>query len=104
MSVRKRAWTTSKGERKEAWVVDYVDQAGKRHLKTFSKKKAADNFAATANVEIRAGIHTADSASITVTEAGKLWIETCDRNGLERATSTPIANIYGFTSSPTLET
>ena len=26
MSVRKRAWTTSKGEHKEAWVVDYVDQ------------------------------------------------------------------------------
>ena len=76
MSVRKRAWTTSKGEQKEAWVVDYVDQTGKRRLKTFAKKKAADNFAATANVEIRAGIHTADSASITVAEAGKLWIET----------------------------
>jgi integrase len=87
MSVRKRAWITSKGGHKEAWVVDYVDQAGERHLKTFSKKKAADNYAATANVEIRAGIHTADSASITVTEAGKLWIETCDRNGLERATT-----------------
>jgi integrase len=77
----------SKGEQKEAWVVDYVDQARERHLKTFSKKKAADNFAATANVEIRAGVHTADSASITIKEAGKLWIETCDRNGLERATT-----------------
>src|SRR6202046_423118 len=86
MSVRKRAWTTSKGVEKEAWVVDYVDQAGKRHLKTFAKKKAADNFEATANVEIRAGIHTADSASITVAEAGKLWLETGDRAGLERAT------------------
>jgi integrase len=87
MSVRKRAWTTSKGLEKEAWVVDYVDQAGKRHLKTFTKKKAADNYAATANVEIRAGIHTADSESITVAEAGRLWLETCDRNGLERATT-----------------
>jgi integrase len=86
MSVRKRAWTTSKGEHKEAWVVDYVDQGGKRRLKTFAKKKAADNFEATANVEIRAGIHTADSASITVAEAGKLWIETGERAGLERAT------------------
>ena len=54
MSVRKRAWTTSKGVEKEAWVVDYVDQTGKRRLKTFAKKKVADNFAATANVEIRA--------------------------------------------------
>jgi len=86
MSVRKRAWATSKGVEKEAWIVDYVDQTGKRRLKTFAKKKAADNFAATANVEIRAGIHTADSASITVAGAGKLWIETGERAGLERAT------------------
>jgi integrase len=86
MSVRKRAWTTSKGQNKEAWVVDYLDQTGKRRLKTFAKKKAADNFAATANVEIRAGIHTADSASITVAEAGKLWLETGDKAGLERST------------------
>jgi integrase len=86
MSVRKRAWTTSKGEHKEAWVVDYVDQGGKRRLKTFAKKKAADNFEATANVEIRAGIHTADSASKTIAEAGRLWLETGDKAGLERST------------------
>jgi integrase len=86
MSVRKRAWTTSRGVEKEAWVVDYVDQAGKRRLKTFMKKKAADAYAATANVEIRAGLHTADSASITVAEAGKRWIETGEQAGLERAT------------------
>ena len=91
MSVRKRAWTTSKGVEKEAWVVDYVDQTGKRRLKTFTKKKAADSFAATANVEIRAGVHTADSASVTVAEAGKLWIDTAERGSpgrepLERAT------------------
>ena len=30
MSIRKRTWKTAKGEAKEAWVVDYVDQAGKR--------------------------------------------------------------------------
>ncbi len=51
MSVRKRAWATAAGIQKEAWVVDYVDQVGKRQLKTFSKKKAADHFAATASVE-----------------------------------------------------
>jgi integrase len=93
MSVRKRTWTGAKGEQKEAWVVDYVDQTGKRRLKTFTKKKAADNFAATANVEIRAGIHTADSASVTVAEAGRLWIDTAEkgspgREPLERATVT----------------
>jgi hypothetical protein len=38
MSVRKRTWKTTKGEIKEAWVVDYSDQAGKRHLETFKRK------------------------------------------------------------------
>ena len=32
MSVRKRTWNTSDGERKEAWIVDYADQDGDRHL------------------------------------------------------------------------
>ena len=30
------------GEPKEAWVVDYVDQHGDRHIKTFAKKRDAD--------------------------------------------------------------
>ncbi len=91
MSVRKRAWTTSKGVEKEAWVVDYTDQTGARRLKTFARKREADSFAATTNVEIRAGIHTPDSASITVAEAGRLWVDTAEmgspgREPLERST------------------
>lgn len=86
MSVRKREWTTPKGVAKSAWVVDYSDMAGKRRLKTFAKKKEADQFAATATVEVREGTHVADSASITVAEAGKLWIATGENVGLERST------------------
>lgn len=91
MSVRKRTWTTSKGVEKEAWIVDYMDQGRKRRLKSFAKKKDAAAFAATASVEIRAGVHTADSASITIAEAGKKWLETAElgapeREPLERAT------------------
>src|SRR5271156_4594588 len=88
MSVRKRTWTTAKGVEKEAWVVDYIDRSegGQRRLKTFAKKKDATAFAATASVEVRAGVHTADSASVAVAEAGKLWIATGEQNGLERAT------------------
>ena len=36
MSVRKRKWTTRLGEVKEAWVVDYTDQAGRRSNKAES--------------------------------------------------------------------
>ena len=42
MSVRKRSWKTAKGEVKEAWIVDYTDQAGQRHIETFERKKDAD--------------------------------------------------------------
>ncbi|MFK4824681.1 tyrosine-type recombinase/integrase [Paenochrobactrum sp. BZR 588] len=86
MSIRKREWTTPKGEKKSAWVVDYVDMQGKRRLKTFARKKEADAFEATAKVEVREGIHVADSASATVREAGELWIKRGEQNGLERGT------------------
>jgi integrase len=86
MSVRKRTWTTAQGETKEAWVVDYVD-SGKRHLRTFDKKKAADAFETTMRSEVAGGIHTPDSQSITVAEAGKLWLKTAEQDGLERSTT-----------------
>jgi integrase len=90
MSVRKRTWKTSKGVEKEAWVVDYVDrvEGGKRRLKSFDKKKDAANFAAIARTEVRAGTHTADSQSVTISEAGSLWIATGEKNRLERSTLT----------------
>ncbi|WP_426424195.1 tyrosine-type recombinase/integrase [Bradyrhizobium genosp. A] len=86
MSIRKRTWTNAAGIQKEGWVVDYVDQKGKRRLKTFALKKRADAFETIAKNEIRAGIHTADSDSITVGEAGDRWIAKCTSEGLERTT------------------
>ncbi len=86
MSIRKRNWRSDEGVEKTAWVVDYVDQGGKRRLKTFERKKDADNFQATAKVEVKAGIHTAESASVTVAEAGERWIAACISAGLERTT------------------
>lgn len=86
MSVRKRKWTSPSGEVKEAWVVNYTDGSGTRRLKTFERKKDADNFAATAHVQVREGTHVADSVSVTVREAGKLWIAGARAAGLERTT------------------
>ena len=83
-SVRKREWTSPKGEAKSAWVVDYLDQAGKRRMKTFPRKKEADAYVATAVVEVRSGVHTPDSQSITVADAMKLWLGSC--GALERTT------------------
>lgn len=85
MSIRKRTWITGKGVEKTAWVVDYVDMQGKRRLKTFAKKKDADAFEATAKVEVREGVHVADSDSATVKEAGDLWLKAAERR-VERGT------------------
>lgn len=86
MSVRKRKWTTKAGVEKEAWAADYVDAAGKRRLKTFKLKRAAEQFAATASVEVRDGTHVADAASVTVKEGCRLWIKSTEQAGRERTT------------------
>jgi integrase len=85
VSVRKRNWTTETGERKEAWVVDYADHSG-RHIKTFARKRDADAYHARVAVDVGAGIHTADSRSITVATAGELWIESRAAARIERST------------------
>ncbi len=100
MSVRKRVWKGRGGEPREAWVVDYVDQAGRRHIKTFSRKKEADAYHAMARVEVRAGTHTADSASITVNQAAALWLESCRGRGLERSTVDAYARHIRFHIAP----
>jgi hypothetical protein len=79
-TVRKRAWTTPKGEKREAWRVRYVDQHGLTRTRQFDLKRDADAFRVKAESEILAGIHTADSASITVAEAADLWIATAQGN------------------------
>jgi integrase len=86
VSVRKRSWKTPKGEEREAWIVDYADQRGDRHIKTFARKKDAAAHHARVAVDVGAGIHTADSRSITIAEAGRLWIESGEAAKLERTT------------------
>ena len=85
MSVRKRNWQ-SKGESKTAWVVDYCDQRGRRHIKTFARRHNADAFHSKVAVDVSAGIHTPDRESITVAAAGELWMRDRGAAGLERTT------------------
>src|SRR5262249_53688204 len=86
MPIRKREWTTSKGEVREAWIVDYADQEGDRHIRTFEKKKDADAYHNTVKVDVRQGVHTAPSKSRTVAEAGEAWIKSAEADGLEQST------------------
>jgi integrase len=86
MSVRKREWTTTAGEKREAWIVDYADQAGERHIRTFDRKKDADAYHATVKVDVRHGVHTPPSKSVTVAEAAESWIKRVEAEGRERST------------------
>jgi len=86
MSVRKREWTSPNGETAQAWIVDYKAQDGKRHLKTFQRKKDADAYHARVTVDVAAGVHTAESGSLTVAEAARQWLDFVALEGRERAT------------------
>ena len=88
MSVRKRAWVTRNGESREAWIVDYTDQEGARHIHTFARKKDAEAYEATVRVDVRQGIHTAPNKSITVARAAADWITYVELEGRERSTVT----------------
>jgi integrase len=86
VSVRKRAWTNRDGSRGEAWIVNYTDAGGARRIKTFEKRRDADAYHAMVRVDVRRGLHTADSRSVTVAKAGDLWIAVSVNAGLERST------------------
>jgi integrase len=77
MSVRKRAWSRADGSRAEAWIAEYTDFEGKRRLRTFAAKREADAFHASVSTELRSGLHVPDSQSVTVAEAGRLWLQRC---------------------------
>ena len=83
MAVRKREWITRRGEKREAWIVEYSVN-GSRHIETFEKKKEADARYAEVTVNVRKGVHIAPSKTPTVREAGKLWLDGCSH--IERAT------------------
>jgi integrase len=85
MSVRKREWTTRRGEQREAWILDYSVN-GARHIETFERKKDADARAGEVTVSIGKGVHIAPSKTPTVSEAGKLWLDALAAD-IERTTA-----------------
>jgi integrase len=77
-SVRKRKWIHNGAER-EAWILDYVDQAGKRRQKTFQKKKVADKGRQKIKAEIEGGTHVHSRDAVTFAEAVEAYIGDIER-------------------------
>jgi integrase len=68
------------------WQATYNDHAGTRRSRHFRRRSDADAYLVTVRHDVSRGLHVADSQSITVAEAGKLWIERAERDRLERST------------------
>jgi integrase len=102
MSIRRRSWTNGDGSKGAAWVVDYTDQRGERHIKSFDKRKDADAYRAAVAVDVHKGTHIADSKSAMVTEAAQLWLKSSDAAGLERATIDSYRQHVNFHINPLL--
>ncbi|RTL95464.1 site-specific integrase [Ancylobacter aquaticus] len=81
-TIRKRTLPSGK----TCWQADYVDGGGKRRHRQFTTKKEADSFLVHARGEVSRGIHTAESASITLADAGERWLAKCAEVGLEQMT------------------
>lgn len=85
-TIKKRSWTTRKGDQREAWQLRYVDGQGIERSKQFDKKGDATAFLTTSSWEISQGTHTADAASVTVEKASELWLARAKQVELERST------------------
>ena len=86
MSVRRRQWVSPSGEAKEAWVVDYRDQHGSRHIKTFARKRDADAHHAVVGDRCpRRGPYRRQPQRHG-RGGGQFWLESGEAAGLERAT------------------
>jgi hypothetical protein len=97
MAVNKRIWQNQHGSPGEAWVVSYRDQGGTRRTKNFDRKRDADAFENTVNVDVRRGLHIPDSQSILVSEAARQWQDSTA--GLEQSTRTQYRSTSTSTSS-----
>jgi hypothetical protein len=95
-SIRKRRFGPDKD--REAWVVDYVDQHFKRHIKTFKLKKEADNYLTTVRQEVREGLHTPASKSITVAKPPRIGLTSSAARGVSGRPSTNIVSTSGTIS------
>ena len=94
MSIRKRTW----GDGKSRLGRRLPRPGGKRRNKTFARKKDADRFEAQAKTEVRAGLHTADAASVPVSVASSAWFKAGWNAGLEPTTSGSASSTCGCTS------
>jgi integrase len=94
-AVRKRQWTTPKGEPRSAWIVDYVDRDGERGRKLLRTKRDADAFRVEIEGQLRAGTFRPDASKVTVADLAELFLDYC-RGRMERHERMTRHNLAGY--------
>lgn len=74
-SVRKRTWTTAKGEKRTAWAVDFTDASGNRERRQFATKREADAFRVEIEGQLRAGTFRPEASKLTVQDVAQSYLE-----------------------------
>ena len=90
-TVRKRTYHKGTPNERRVWIVDYFSPAAdggkpRRHIETFKFEREANARRKKIEAEVDKGIHTPKRESITVIEAGKLWIRQVEIDCRERST------------------
>jgi integrase len=95
--IRKRQWTTSGGEERIAWAVDFVDSNGTRQRKQFRTRKEADAFRVDIEGQLRAGTFRPDADKVTVKEVAQAYLEHVEGRSKrgERFTKHHLATVEG---------
>jgi integrase len=78
-AIRKRTWTTSKGEQRTAWAVDFTDAGGKRQRRHFDSRREADSFRVETEGQLRVGTFRPEAAKISLQEAADLFLTYCEQ-------------------------
>lgn len=82
MSIRKRVLPSGQIR----WQFDFKDNQGRRRSRQFLTQREAKSHETAILGEIKAGVYVPDSGSITVAQAGEIWLQECRANQLEAST------------------
>ncbi len=77
-AVRKRNWTTPKGEPRTAWIVDFIDASGSRGRRLLKTKREADSFRIEVEGQVKAGTYRPDAGKVTVDSLVDLFLQHCE--------------------------
>jgi integrase len=74
-TVKKRTWTNTKGETRQAWQVGFTDPNGKRQRKQFETKREADSCRVEIEGQLKSGTFRSDADKITVKQISTEYLE-----------------------------